>query len=378
MQTFEFKQDSSLDMLQEQEAKTILIVDDEAIIRDLCSKALKGYRILEAANGNDALAMFDKHSVDVILTDVMMPGMNGIELLKRLKEREPTLVVIVMTGYAEKDIILNALRADADDFITKPLNLLQLKTAVDKALVKKAMKEEIASLRAMDRFKTSFLSLVSHKFRTPITSISLFLQNLAAGVYDPQDPTFKQYLPMMYEESCYLEYLVADLLAFSKVMDAGSTLRFTACDLKEIIVKVVAESRDASRKAQIETAFDLEEVQPVSLDREKISFALRQVIDNAFKFSTEPGRVTISLRKGGDDIVIVVSDTGIGISREELPKVFEKFYQVDAERTGQIRGFGLGLFYAREFVKLHNGTISIGSEIGRGTNVTITLPASSR
>lgn len=378
MQTFELKQDSSLDLLQEQEAKTILIVDDEAIIRDLCSKALKGYRILEAANGNDALAMFDKHSVDVILTDVMMPGMNGIELLKRLKEREPTLVVIVMTGYAEKDIILNALRADADDFITKPLNLLQLKTAVDKALVKKAMKEEIASLRAMDRFKTSFLSLVSHKFRTPITSISLFLQNLAAGVYDPEDPTFKQYLPMMYEEACYLEYLVADLLAFSKVMDAGSSLRFTACDLKDIIARVVAESRETSRKAQIETAFELEDVQPVSLDREKISFALRQVIDNAFKFSNDPGRITLSLRKAGDDIVIVVRDAGIGISREELPKVFEKFYQVDAERTGQIRGFGLGLFYAREFVKLHNGTITIDSEIGRGTNVTITIPAASR
>jgi len=378
MQTFEFKQDSSLEMLQEQEAKTILIVDDEAIIRDLCSKALKGYRILEAANGNDALAMFDKHSVDVILTDVMMPGMNGIELLKRLKEREPTLVVIVMTGYAEKDIILNALRADADDFITKPLNLLQLKTAVDKALVKKAMKEEIASLRAMDRFKTSFLSLISHKFRTPITSISLFLQNLAAGVYDPQDPTFKQYLPMMYEEACYLEYLVADLLAFSKVMDAGSSLRFVACDLKEIIAKVVAESREASRKSRVETVFELDDVQPVALDREKISFALRQVIDNAFKFSNEPGRITVSLRNAGDDIVILVSDTGIGVSRDDLPKVFDKFYQVDAERTGQIRGFGLGLFYAREFVKLHNGAITIDSEIGRGTNVTITLPAASR
>ena len=115
----------------------------------------------------------------------MMPGMDGIELLKRIKEKEPTIVVIVMTGFAEKDVILNALKADADDFISKPLNLLQLKTAIDKALVKKALKEEIASLKSLDRLKSNFLSTISHKFRTPLTSISLFLQNLLPVCLSP-------------------------------------------------------------------------------------------------------------------------------------------------------------------------------------------------
>ena len=138
----EMNQNPAMELVQELPRKTILIVDDEAIIRDLCARALKGYRVVEAADGEEALQIFEQGGIDVILTDVMMPGMGGIELLRRLKELEPTLVVIVMTGFAEKDVVLNALKADADDFITKPLNLLQLKTAVDNALVKKALKEE--------------------------------------------------------------------------------------------------------------------------------------------------------------------------------------------------------------------------------------------
>lgn len=370
----ELNQLPNLEMRQETEAKSIMIVDDEAIIRDLCGKALKGYRVIEAADGDEALAAFKKESVDVILTDVMMPRMNGIELLKRLKDIEPTLVVIVMTGFAEKDVILNALKADADDFITKPLNLLQLKTAVDKALVKKAMKEEIASLRKMDRLKTNFLSLISHKFRTPITSISLFLQNLGSGVYDMEDPAFKNYMKLINEESRYLEHLVSDLLVFSKVMDNGDALKRDPCDLKSILMEAAAQSQEAAKKPGVKPVLSLESPPLLLLDREKISFAVQQVIDNAFKFSRGSGEVEISLQNGEDEVRIVVKDNGIGIAREDIPKIFDKFYQVDENNTGQIRGFGLGLFYAREFVRNHGGSMTVESEPGNGTTVTIALP----
>lgn len=358
----------------DQHAKTVLIVDDEAIIRDLCSKALKGYRVLQAADGEEALRVFQKGEVDVILTDVMMPKIGGIELLKRLKEIEPTLVVIVMTGFAEKDVILNALKADADDFITKPLNLLQLKTAVDKALVKKALKEEIANLRSMDRFKSNFLSLISHKFRTPITAISLFLQNLANGVYDTEDPMYRKYLRLTYDEACYLERLVADLLAFSRAIDDGSGLKLEPCNLVDIIEQVIQMSKEAVDKPGVEIELELEPVSPALLDREKLTFAVKQIIENAFKFSGETGRVAVSLKAGHDQFRITVADTGIGIAKEDLPKIFEKFYQVDSARTGQIRGFGLGLYYAREFVRLHGGTIAVESEVGKGSTVTVALP----
>jgi len=359
---------------QEISTKRILIVDDEAVIRDLCIRALKGYQIVEAGNGQEALALFDKGGIDVILTDVMMPGMDGIELLKRIKQKEPTIVVIVMTGFAEKDVILNALKADADDFISKPLNLLQLKTAVNKALVKKALKEEIASLKSLDRLKSNFLSIISHKFRTPLTAISLFLQNLGTGVLTPNDPDFRMHMRLISDESAYLERLVSDLLVFSRMMDTGKALLLEPCSITAAIHQILSESREIAVKPAVEAILDLHEVPEIDVDKEKITFAIKQVIDNAFKFSGEEGEVRISLYHDPAEITLVVTDTGNGIPGEEIPKIFEKFYQIDPHNTGQVRGFGLGLYYAREFLRMHGGTVSVENAEDRGTKVTVTLP----
>jgi signal transduction histidine kinase len=249
-----------------------------------------------------------------------------------------------------------------------------LKTAVDKALVKKALKEEIANLKSMDRFKSNFLSLISHKFRTPITAISLFLQNLANGVYDPEDPMYRKYQHLIYDEACYLERLVAELLAFSQAIDDGTGLKLEPCNLANIVTEVLQASLAAAGKPGLESRMDLSPVPPVLLDREKITFAIRQVIENACKFSGETGQVTVSLEIHEDMIKIAVHDTGIGIAKEDLPKIFEKFYQVDSTRTGQIRGFGLGLYYAREFIRLHGGNITVESEPWKGSTVTFTIP----
>jgi signal transduction histidine kinase len=371
---FELTQKSDQALLQDRERKTILIVDDESVIRDLCKRVLHDYNIVEAADGEQALDIFQRGGIDVILTDVMMPKLDGLELLKRLKEREPTVVVIIMTGYADKELILKALKADADDFITKPLNLLQLKSAIDKALVKKALKEEIANLKNLDRFKTNFLSLISHKFRTPITSISLFLQNLAAGIYDPSDETAKEHLGLICHEASYLGKLVTDLLTFSAVMDSGGGLQLEPCDLNTLIPKLLKGSKEWSEKPGVTPHCDLEPTPELPLDREKFAFALQQVLDNAIKFSKDTGIVSVSLRNLGKSCQITVEDNGIGIPKDQLPKIFEKFYQVDADRTGQIRGFGLGLFYARDFVRMHGGSLSIESEPDIGTRVVISIP----
>jgi signal transduction histidine kinase len=369
----ELAQRSDQVMLQDMERKTLLIVDDEAVIRDLCKRALRDYNVLEAANGEEALEIFARGGIDVILTDVMMPKLDGLELLKRLKELEPMVVVIMMTGFADKELILKALKADADDFINKPLNLLQLKSAVDKALVKKALKEEITNLRNLDKFKTNFLSLISHKFRTPITVISLFLQNLAAGLYDPEED--RENLGLVYEEACYLGRLVSDLLTFSSWMDSGNGLNLEPCDLNSLIPKLVDTCLQRSDKMGLNSEYNLDKTPQLLLDRKKFGFALQQVIDNAIKFSDEDGRVAISLKQSGDHCQIVIEDEGIGISKDQLPRIFEKFYQIDEDRTGQIRGFGLGLFYAREFVRMHGGSISVDSEPDVGTRVQITIPA---
>ncbi len=374
MTMHELKHKPEFKLHQDVQMKTILIVDDEAVIRDLCGRALKGYDVVQAGNGQDALTLFDKGDIDVVLTDVMMPGMDGIELLKKIKQKEPTVVVIVMTGFAEKDVILSALKADADDFVSKPLNLLQLKTAIDKALVKKALKEEIASLKSLDRLKSNFLSTISHKFRTPLTSISLFLQNLTTGVLVVDDPEFKKNTKMVSDESAYLERLVTDLLVFSRMMDTNVALHPEPLYITSVIHNIMDTSLEIASKPSIETIFDLAEVPLITVDRKKIEFSIKQVIENAYKFSEKDGKVNIAVHSDEKELFIEVSDAGAGIPHDEIPRIFEKFYQIDPHNTGQVRGFGLGLYYAREFVRMHGGSITVDSALGKGSKFTVCLP----
>ncbi len=353
---------------------TILVVDDEPVIREMCERVLKNYTVVQAGTCEDALRIFETEHVDLILTDIQMPGRSGIDLLKQVKSIDPTAVVIIMTGFSDKEVILNALKEDADDFINKPLNFLQMETAIEKALERKTLKEELIDIKHSEELKNLFLSLISHKLRTPITGISLLLQNLKMGMFNPVDPIFEQSIDMAIGETRYLDQLVADLLAFSQVMSGSTDVIKRPIDLNDIVADVLMQCREEHGNFDVELETSLRPLPPVPLDAAKIRFVLYQVVDNAFKFSGERGHVSLKLGSHADSAFIVVSDTGIGIPESEIAKVFEKFYQIDPDNTGQTRGFGLGLFYARDFIRQHGGSISLNSEAGLGTTVTISLP----
>ena len=362
-------------LLQEAEKSTILVVDDEEIIRDLCSRALKDYRVLQADNGRDALQILNHEHVDLLLVDVMMPIMNGLDLLQQVKDKDAEQLVIVMTGYADKDIILRALKARADDFIQKPINLLQLKTSIAQALEKKALRRELMQLKQLDRLKSDFLGLVSHKLRTPTTSISLFIQNLASGTITKDDQGFASAVDAIRNESEYLAYLIQDLLYYSDIILQDSQSKTSREDLKEIITTLATAKRQMLGQNKQILRTELTGDWPVfSVDRRRIELALGAILDNAIKFTQPGGEIILSGALSDRELSLTISDNGPGIAPEERGKIFEKFYQVDPNNTGQIRGFGLGLFYARQFVMDHGGDISLDSTVGKGTTVTIRLP----
>ena len=365
-------------LLQEPKRPAILVVDDEEVIRDLCVRALANYRVAEAENGQVALDLLDSESFDLLLVDVMMPLINGLDLLKQVKDRDPDQLVIVMTGYADKDIILRALKADADDFIQKPLNLLQLKSAVDKALEKRRLRQEIQQLKRLDRLKAEFLGLISHKLRTPTTVLSLFIQNLASGAVATDTPEFPAAVAAIREEADYLAYLIQDLLIYSDVILQDQRPKLAPADLREIALTVLAEKRQGAAQKGLSLINALQGAWPrLALDRRRIAFAISALLDNAIKFTPRGGQVVLSGEIREDKLRLVISDTGIGIPVEELPRVFEKFYQIDPTQAGQVRGFGLGLFYARQFIQDHGGAMTLESIPGTGTTVTFTLPRQS-
>jgi signal transduction histidine kinase len=358
---------------EQRRKKTILVVDDDSAILALCGRVLRGYRLLQARSCAEALKQFESEAVDLVLADAKIPGESGIELLRRLKGRDPGFPVIVMSGFSEQEIVLRSLREGADDFICKQFIQLQLRESIEKVLCRKRLRTEAADRRRLECLRSGFLSLISHKLRTPITNISLILQYLDQSVCGPCANGFRQAIATANDEVSYLGRLVDELLLFSQVM-GGEELRCEEVDLVSLVANALQESPESQGKPGVETLFEPSTLPPLNLDLRKISFALRQVIDNAYKFSEEPGRVSVDLCQGNGEIRIIVADSGCGIPRDDLEKVFEKFYQVDPDDTGQVRGLGLGLFYAREYVRLHGGAITLESDSGSGTTVTITLP----
>jgi len=367
------RQGPSLGQLQAD--RSILIVDDEEVIRDLCAKALEDYRVLQAGDGEEALRLLDSHPIDLVLTDVMMPGVNGLELLQKIKHQWPTRPTIMMTGFGDRETILRSLKLGADDFINKPINLLQLRTVIARALEKKELLEELAALKKMDQLKNDFLGLVSHKLKTPVTVISLFIQNLARDIGDSCDADARRNLTLIEEESKYLASLIQDLLRYSDRVLPGRPQARRATDLGGLITSALAEIQEPARRRDLEIINTLPSSLPhPEVDPEQIRFCLEALLDNAVKFTPKGGRISLSTAQQSGWIEIRVSNTGPGIAGDLQGQVFDKFFQIDPDNTGQIRGFGLGLFYAREFALAHGGHLDLHSRPGQGACFTLRLP----
>jgi hypothetical protein len=250
-----------------------------------------------------------------------------------------------------------------------------LKTSIAQALEKKALRRELIQLKQLDRLKSDFLGLVSHKLRTPTTSISLFIQNLASGTITKDDQGFDLTVDEIRKESEYLAYLIQDLLYYSDIILQNSQSKTSREDLKEIINTLANAKRPTLGQNKQILRTELTGDWPFfSVDRRRIELALGAILDNAIKFTQPGGEISFSGVLSERELSLTISDNGPGIAPEEKGKIFEKFYQVDPHNTGQIRGFGLGLFYARQFVMDHGGDISLDSTVGKGTTVTIRLP----
>ena len=365
----------SLALEQRLDGPQILIVDDEDVVGDICSRALTNCRVTRAGGGNQALDLIAKTDFDLILTDVNMPDIGGLELLRTIKESQPNQSVIVMTGYACKDTILEALKADADDFISKPFNLLQLQTTVNKALEKKALKEELLQLQRMDRLKTDFLGMISHKLNNPVTAISLFFQNLDQDAIDLDDPTFQEYMSLIKSESNDLVNLIQSLLIYTELALNDAPLEKAPADLCRLTLEVIAGAQKQLDNKGISLTTECpDSSHPIPLDRRRILFVIRALLDNAINASTAGGTVHIHLTVEDSSATLIITDSGTGIPASEQAKVFEKFYQIESSTSSRSKGFGLGLYYARLFTRMHDGTLSLKSSPKSGTSASITLP----
>jgi len=232
---------------------------------------------------------------------------------------------------------------------------------------------DVSSEREIDRMKTDFISSVTHELRTPLTAIKAYITTILRD-HDMTEQTKHEFLTVINEESDLLKNLIEALLEVSRI--ESGTVKFSRepVDITAVVQQVLSAVQQLADTKGIQLKVDIaDNLGVLQGDEGKIQSMVMNLVGNAIKFTPENGRVTISARHAGCELVINVSDTGLGIPKEALPKIFDRFYRV--HRPGkQIKGTGLGLAIVKEIVNMHGGRIEVESELDKGSTFTVFLP----
>ena len=377
----------------------ILLVDDDTALLQALPQAIAlrmqhtSVDISDSAQG--ALQQAQERDYDAIVSDIKMPGMDGLALIEQLQTIRPDTPTLLITGHGERDLAIQALRVGAYDFIQKPIDRDYFITALRRAINTRQMRRQIAEQQeALARYTSSleqavtertrelveanatkdvFMSMASHELRTPLTTLKGIAQMLVrrAERHEPIEP---RTLSLLEHSVHRMEILVNDLLNTS-LDDAGLfSLHYQTSDLVELCQEVVDEYRE-----QIGPSLRFESTLPelqLEMDRERISQVLLNLLSNARKYSPKDAPIIMRVERVNDQAAISVTDHGVGIPPEKLAHIFDRFYRVpEIEiQTGSSAGFGLGLYIARKIIELHHGNMNVTSHPGDGSTFTITLP----
>jgi len=352
---------------------SILVIDDELDNFDVIETLLpeRGYQLHYASNGQDALAFLEAFTPDLILLDVMMPDMNGIEVCQRIKAmpKLQPVPIIMVTALVGKEDLAHCFKAGADDFISKPVNGLELRARVHSML---RIKHQYDDLQTLLQLREDMVNIIVHDLRNPLSNILFGLDLME--VIDLTKEEQKQKISQMRFSGQQLRSLVDDLLIMAKVESGKLCLNLIEIDLGSLIhsalsnFEVIAAMKNLSLSSQLPSAWG-----GLYVDAPIFRRVIDNLLSNAIKFSPRGSQVTISgeyLESGGARIQ--VADLGPGVADEMQQKIFEKFeIGTLMEDVSQI---GLGLTFCKMVVEAHNGTICVKHNQPKGAIFEITLP----
>jgi len=356
---------------------TILVIDDEESMLDSCKQALekKGYHVELANSGEEGLKKAKEVEPDLILIDLKMPGTNGMDLLLKIQEIDPSIVNVVITGYATIDSAVEAMKRGAYDFLPKPFTPNELRIIVARGLEKRKLQIEAEELRKeKEKLRESFVTIVTHQLRSPLVTVRQYLEVILGGMAGEMSNDINEMLQRSATRIDELLDMVNDWLNMARIETGKLADNFEPIDLCEILIKCIGSYKKLADKKELLVNINCPaEIPKIEGDKESLFEAFSNLIDNAIKYNRPNGKILVNVKKDDSHLVVTIADTGLGIDKESLPFIFDEFYRAKNKDTREITGTGLGLSITKKIVEAHSGKINVESKLGEGTVFTVSF-----
>ena len=366
------------------EPAVILVVDDDESNRDVLHRRLtrQGHTVKSVNNGAEALRLMSEREFDVVLLDIMMPDMDGHEVLRRIKETEGLrrTAVIMISAVNEVESVVKCVQAGAADYLTKPFDPTLLQSRVNSCLQKKRGRDREVALFAqlqrnykrleeLEKLRDDMRNMIVHDLRTPLTSVITGIEMI--GQLGALTAAQQDMMAIALRGGKTLLGMIHDLLDIEKMEAGKAHLHYDQLAVPALVAGAIEQVASLASEAGTVIVTEIAaDVPLVAADEKKLSRTLVNLIANAIKF-TGAGTVTITADAGNEQIRFAIRDTGPGIPAEAFERIFEKFGQLDSRNKV---GTGLGLAFCKLAVEAHGGHISVESTPGAGSLFTFTVP----
>ena len=379
-------------MTRNQKIRVLLIEDnpsDARLLKETLSDIMQKesvhtlFEIQCASRHSEGMEYLNQADFDVVLLDLSLPDSQGLDTFTKTHRLFPDIPIIILSGLDDDQVALQAVRTGAQDYlykgeVTGSLLLRAIRYAIERKRIVAELKAANKKLQELDHLKSDFLSTVSHELRTPIAimreGVSLCLDGVAGEITETQ----QELLSDTQQNIDRLTRLVTDLLDISKIEADKIKLRRSYVDMQLVTRKVYEYYLAQANERKIQLDVQVPD-QPISLyaDEDKIFQIYQNLVSNALRYTEPGGKVDIILSENSDEVICTVSDTGIGIAKENLNKLFSKFEQFGRLEGPGYKGTGLGLAIAKGLVEKHGGRIWVDSELGKGTSFYFALKKAS-
>lgn len=369
----------------------ILVIDDEIGICEGVKRALEpeGFQVKIALDGKSGLALVKENGFDLVLLDVKMPEISGLDLIVMIHKIDPEIICIMITGYATVEMAVSAIKQGAYDFLTKPFSVDILLLAVKQGLERRILSleakrtarveaemqklaEEKDRLEELDQAKKKFIRLVTHELQSPVAAVENYLKLILGGYVPAEDQ--KDILEKCVVRTQEERNLIADLLELG-YLEMVESAKVSQTSPWKVLEQVIEEFREEIDQKSLDLLVEVgKKIPEIGASPKQIKSVWSNLISNAVKFTPDRGKITVGLQYKDGALIGRVQDTGIGIPLEDQKELFQEFFRASNAKETGIPGTGLGLVIVKRVIEGLGGEITVKSKPGSGTTFQFRIP----